>query len=77
MINRKCKLELYLRSLLSRENILAIKEFVKFLEIEEHASFLAPNQIQLLGRIDQDRLGYRDVIHLPDKKIYFSVSAET
>lgn len=77
VINRKCKLELYLRKLLERDNILGIEEFIKFLEIDQHASFLALNQINLLGRIDQEKLGYRDVIHLPDKKMYFAASADT
>jgi len=77
VINRKCKLELYLRTLMEKDNILGVDAFVKFLKIDENANFLALNQIKLLGRIDQDKLGYRDVVHLPEEKVYFAVSADT
>jgi hypothetical protein len=77
VINRKCKLELYLRQLLERDDILGIEEFVEFLDISKNASCIARNSLNLLGRIDQDKLGYREVIHLPDKKLYFAVSADT
>lgn len=52
IINRKCKLELYLRDLLQREEILGVEPFVKFLEIDQNASYISLNQIQLLGRVD-------------------------
>lgn len=45
IINRKCKLELYLLELLQIEEILGVNLFIKFLEIDQNASYISLNQI--------------------------------
>ena len=75
-INRKCKLEMYLRNLLTRDGIFTIQTFIRFLEMDTQAMHLIPNQMDIKGRIDQ-KLGYRDILHMPQYKLYFAASADT
>ena len=89
LVNRKCKLEIYMIKLTAREDLFSIPEFLKFLkvkikikeillirfQIDLNAGELSKNELKNIGRIDHERLGFRDFLLFPKKGIFVCASS--
>jgi WD40 repeat protein len=73
---RRDGLEKYLQALISKVDVYANDNFVKFLELDEHKPELAMNSLEQVARITHMLMGYRDLKFTHDRKFYFSVTSD-
>ena len=73
---RREGLEQYLQNLVSKVDVYANQNFVRFLQLDEHKPELALNSLEQEARITHMLMGYRDIKFTHDRKFYFSVTSD-
>lgn len=73
---RKIGLAQFLQSIVSRMDIYSNAAFIEFFQLNDHVPGVKTNQLGMIGRVTHSLMGYRDIILLPEKKLFFSVTSD-
>ena len=73
---RKMGLNSYLRDLVGRMDVYSNNSFIDFFELNQHNPDVKTNNLGMIGRVTHTLMGYRDIILLPEKKLFFSVTSD-
>jgi len=73
---RRTQLDEYLKKLSQKTDVYSNEKFLDFLEFHRNVDSFGINQLNLIGKVTHSQMGFRDVILLYEKKIFFSIVSE-
>lgn len=73
---RKQGLATFIQGIVSRMDIYSNNAFIEFFQLNEHNPEVKTNQLGMIGRVTHSLMGYRDIIILPEQKLFFSVTSD-
>lgn len=73
---RMADLDYFVRNLISRTDMLANSHFNEFFEIEKHLPKAGVRQMNMIGQVVNNAMGYRDFIYLPQKRLLFTAISD-
>ena len=73
---RRAHLEDYLSKICQKTEVFANENFLDFLQFHKHKTKVGIKKMEQIGNINHGKMGFRDVILLNEKKMFFSITSE-
>lgn len=73
---RRLYLKTYIQQIVERLDVYSNDAFIEFFKLNEKQPNVKGNQLGMIGRVTHSLMGYRDIIILDQKRLFFSVTSD-